>query len=68
LTISSSGTAQFKNRNCKMECIKIATEKMGIEYDNTLASDYEYCHTAACFEYVNSQSIVKWQLFSDQPE
>jgi hypothetical protein len=41
LTMSSGGKAQFKNPNCKIDCTKIAMEKLDIEYDDTIASDYE---------------------------
>jgi hypothetical protein len=68
LTISSSGKARFKNPNCKKNCTKIATEKIDIEYDDTIASECEQCHKAVCLGYVNPQGIAKWQLFREQYE
>jgi hypothetical protein len=68
LTLSSRGNAQFKNPNCKRDCTKLATEKKDIKYDDTIASDYEQCPKVACFGYVNSQGIAKWQLFREQHE
>jgi hypothetical protein len=68
LTMSSSGKARFKNTNCKTDCTKIATEKIDIEYDDTIASDYVQCQGAACLGYVNLQGIAKWQLFREQHE
>jgi hypothetical protein len=57
--MSSKDNAQFKNPNCKWDCIKIATEKIDIEYDDTIASDYEQCQKAVCLGYVNPQGIAK---------
>jgi hypothetical protein len=54
LTLSSSGKARFKNPNCKKDCTKIATAKIDIKYDDTIASDYEQCQKAACLGYMNS--------------
>jgi hypothetical protein len=52
----------------KRDCTKIATEKIDIKYDDTIASDYEQCQKAACLGYVNPQGIAKWQLFRKQHE
>jgi hypothetical protein len=57
--MSSSGKAQLKNSNCKRVCTKIATKKTDIEYDNTIASDYEQCQEAVCLGYVNLQGIPR---------
>jgi hypothetical protein len=53
LTMSSGGKVRFKNPNYKRDCTKIAIDKIDIEYDDTIASDYEQCHKAACLGYVN---------------
>jgi hypothetical protein len=57
--MSSGGKARFKNLNYKSDYTKIATEKIDIKYDDTIASDYDQCQKAACLGYVNPQGIAK---------
>jgi hypothetical protein len=68
LTISSGGNTRFNNPNCKKDYTKIALEKIDINYDDTIASDYEHCQKAGCLRYLNPQGIAKWQLFTEQHE
>jgi hypothetical protein len=68
VAMSSGGKVRFKNPNCNRNCTKIATEKIDIDYDDTIASDDEQCQKAACLGYVNPQGIAKWQLFREQHE
>jgi hypothetical protein len=65
LTISSGGKARFKNPNCKENYSKIATANIDIQYDDTIAFNYEQCRKAAYLGYVNPQGIAKWQLFRE---
>jgi hypothetical protein len=65
LAMSSGGKAQLKNLNCKLDCTKITREKIDIEYDNTIVSDYEQSQKVAYVGYVNPQGIAKWQLFRE---
>jgi hypothetical protein len=39
--MSSGGIAQFSNPNWKRDSTKRVTEKIDIEYGDTIASDYE---------------------------
>jgi hypothetical protein len=60
LTMSRYSKAGFKNPNCKRDCTKMAAENLDIEYNDTIASDYEQCLKVACLGYVNPQGIAKW--------
>jgi hypothetical protein len=68
LTMLSGSKVRFKHPICKKDCTKIATETIDIEYNDTIASDYDQCQKAACLGYVNPQGIAKWQLFRVQHE
>jgi hypothetical protein len=68
LTISSGGKTRFSNPNCKSDCTKRVTEKIDIEYDDTIASDNKQSQNAAYLEHVNPQGIAKWQLFRERHE
>jgi hypothetical protein len=65
LTISSGSNLQFSNPNCKRDWTKRITEKIDIEYNNTIASDYEQCQKAASLGYVNPQGLAIWQLLRE---
>jgi hypothetical protein len=64
----SGGKSRFSNLNCIRDCTNRVTEKIDIEYDETIASDYEQCQKVEFFGYLNPQGIVKWQLFMEQHE
>jgi hypothetical protein len=68
LPISSGGKGRFSNPNCKRDDTNRVKDKIGIKYDDTIASDYEQSQTIACLGYVNLQDIAKWQLFREQHE
>jgi hypothetical protein len=52
----------------KEDYTKIATKKIDIEYDDTIASNYNSYQKAACLGYVNPQGIARCQLFREQHE
>jgi hypothetical protein len=39
--MSKSSKKRFHNHNSQRDCTKTVTEKIAIEYDNMIASDYE---------------------------
>jgi hypothetical protein len=43
-----------------MDYTKLAREKIDIEYDDTIAFDYEQYQKVVCLGYVNPQGILKW--------
>jgi hypothetical protein len=57
--------ARFNHPNCYIDYIKIAMEKIDIEYNETIAFDSEQSQKAVCVGYVNPQEIAKWQLFRE---
>jgi hypothetical protein len=66
LNISSGDKAWFSNLDCEMDWKNRGTAKIDIDYDDTLASDYEQCHQAVCLGYVKPQCMDKSQLFREQ--
>jgi hypothetical protein len=58
-TMSSGGKVGDSNPKCKRDCTKRVMKKIDIEYDDTIASDYEQYQKAACLGYVHPQYIVK---------
>ena len=68
MMMSKVGKIRFSNPRCEKDCTKKVTEKIDIEYDDTIASDYEQCQKAACLGYVSPQGVAKWQLFREQHE
>jgi hypothetical protein len=67
-TRSTSSNARIQNSHCNRDGTNLAIEKRDLEYNDTIASDYDQCEKPGCLGYVNSQGRPNWQLVRERHE
>jgi hypothetical protein len=57
--MAKDSKVRFSSPTYQWDYTKSVTDKIDIEYYNTIASDYEQCQPATCLGYINLKSFAK---------